>query len=135
MAPDVLPFDLVVHDPRAFRHDGPRRGDAVVVVGADGSAAVRRVIALPGETVELRRGIARVEGVERVEDYRLLGRRNELFVPAATLGAGEWLVLSDQRSREEAASCRVPRAAIRGRASYVLLPGDFDPLRMGAPVR
>lgn len=135
MAPDVLAYDLVVHDPRAFRHDGPRRGDAVVVVGADGAAAVRRVIALPGEAVEVRRGVARVGGVERVEDYRILGRRRDLFVPPATLGPAEWLVLSDLRSRDEASRCRVGRKDLLGRASWILLPGDFDPLRFGAPIR
>ncbi len=66
MEPTLLKGDRVLVDKGAWRTGGPERGDVVVFRGQDerGRARnfVRRVIGLPGDRVEIRKGEVRVNG-------------------------------------------------------------------------
>jgi signal peptidase I len=57
---------------------------------------VKRVIGLPGETVEVRRGCVAVNGVLLVEDY--ISERGPLDIAKGRLAGGKFAVLGDNRS-------------------------------------
>jgi signal peptidase I len=56
MAPGILPGDRVLLDKTRYRTQSPRRGDVVIFVYPDDRRFdyVKRIVALPGESVEIR---------------------------------------------------------------------------------
>lgn len=90
-----------------LRHVGScKRGDAVVLRLPDGSAAVRRVIAVSGDSVELRDGIAYINGLAERGSYSFTRTdpREEGPSYPVILRAGELFVLGD--AREDAVDSR-----------------------------
>jgi signal peptidase I len=135
MQPQLLPADRVVYDKTAFRAEAPKRGEVVVVEQGPLMPTVRRVVGLPGERIELWRGVVKVDGSEWPAD-RQSGRGSaSAFVPAIIVGPEEVVVLPDSRDEADATRWRVPRSAVVGRASYVLLPLGYDAMRLGMAVR
>lgn len=124
MAPQLQVGDRVVVSKLAYRLHEPRRGDIVVFdvpgpiqTGRDspplqrllksllesvGLAApstdeyIKRVVALPGETVEGRHGRVYVDGKELVEPYLPQGPTTRDFEPVV-LGEDELWVMGDNR--------------------------------------
>ncbi len=95
MAPTLRPADLLLTR-RLRRSEGPRRGDIVVIRSAElGRRVVKRVIGLPGETVEVGAGGVSVDGQPLDEPYaRATGGAAGTFrVPV-----GSYFVLGDNRS-------------------------------------
>jgi signal peptidase I len=131
MQPRILPFDRIVF---ARRFGDLAAGDVVVVAGSDG-LILRRVVGLPGQRVEVRAGRVVLDGQRWIRDPARLSGGSRLRIEACVAEPGEVLVLSDGRDASEAASWRMPRAAIVGRATWLLIPGDLDPLRVGEPIR
>ena len=76
-----------------------RRGDAVVLRLPDGSTAVRRVIALSGDSVELKDGIAYINGLAERGSYSFTRTDPRPEGPAypLILRQGELFVLGDAR--------------------------------------
>jgi signal peptidase I len=110
----------------------PQRGEVVVFRSpADGERLVKRVAALPGETVELRGGRLFVNGLAVPWPHPVLlargaaGPRRD-FGPV-TVPADHYFMLGD--NRDNSADSRyfgfVPRHHITGRSSSVVL--SFDP--------
>ena len=78
----------------------PERGDVIVFHAPvkPPKDFVKRVVALPGETVEIRSGGLYVNGVEFEESYELgSGFRDYQDSPSITLGDDEFYVLGDNR--------------------------------------
>ncbi len=80
----------------AYHWHGPRRGD-VVAAGAEGTYTVllKRVVGLPGERIEIRRGKVIVNGIPLIEPYargRDVPPRNEIL-----LRDDEYFVIGDNR--------------------------------------
>lgn len=75
----------------------PQRGDIVVFEypRAPDRDFIKRVIGLPGETVEIRDGSIYIDGVPLAEPY--LGSPTHGSMAARTLGPGEYFVLGDNR--------------------------------------
>ncbi|HYR27292.1 MAG TPA: signal peptidase I, partial [Thermoanaerobaculia bacterium] len=105
------------------------RGDVVgVTMPPKGRLALMRVIALPGEVVELREGLAVVNGVALDEPYAWLseGAEPKIMVvrnlQPVQVPAGAFFVLGD--NRDNANDSRfigfVKRGDIRGRAVLVI---------------
>jgi signal peptidase I len=69
MTPTLRPWDLCFM--RVVRHYQPHRGDIVVFRTADDPPLyfIKRVIALPGETISIERGIVRTNGAPLAEPY------------------------------------------------------------------
>ncbi len=69
MRPTLLPGDIIVVGklPLVFR--SPARGDIVVLASPEGDRVVKRVVGLPGDLVELRRGDLFVNGAHVPEPY------------------------------------------------------------------
>ncbi len=113
-----------------------RRGDVVVFRGPEepGRDFIKRVVALGGETVEIRDKRLRVNGVESDEPYvvhRDAALATGSGLPASLLGRDEmapravpadaFFALGDNRdeSRDSRAWGPVPRSLVRGRALFV----------------
>lgn len=83
---------------------------------------IKRVIGLPGETVELREGLLLVDGVGIAEDYAVDDARD---LPPLTLDGDSYLMLGDNRPSSDDSRFSigpVPRDAIIGRAVVIAWP-------------
>ena len=114
--------------PRVVAGGDPRRFDVVICryPGRGDTDFVKRVVGLPGETVELRDGYLYVDGVRYEEayirdEYRA-GPRNS-FGPV-TVPEGQYFVLGDHRnnSNDSRTVGTLSRDVIIGRAGTVLYP-------------
>jgi len=95
---------------------------------------IKRVIGLPGETVEVRTGYVFVNGQRLEEPYvnpSYRSRSNDF--PAATVPPGSYFVMGDHRDRSSDSRVWgfVPRELIKGRAlliwwSYMEGPNDIN---------
>jgi signal peptidase I len=132
-----------------FRLAGPARGDVVVLESPeDGVTLLKRVVAVPGDTVEVHGGQLRINGtpvpvehevsaaqggdgdrlIERLgtHPHRLrITRGGGYDYPPTQVGADEYLVMGDNRgdSHDGRAFGLVHRQAIFGRALSVWLRG------------
>jgi len=113
----------------------PERGDIVILKDPKGSLGfreylVKRVVALPGETVEARSGILYVNGREVAEPYTDTRIEDGDFGPV-TVPDGHYFVMGDNRHRAASTDSRsfyaVPEELIKGKVQFVLWP----PSRIG----
>lgn len=95
MEPTLASRELLLVDRLAYRQAEPRRGD---IVGArhDGEWIVKRVVGLPGETVEVRDGRLMVNGRLFPEAHPALP--GSLRIEPGTLQADRYALLGDNRS-------------------------------------
>jgi signal peptidase I len=87
---------------------------------------IKRVIGLPGDTVEIDRGMVMVNGKPLVEDYVPEEYRDYQSLPPQRIGRDEYFVLGDHRSssNDSRAWGKVPRQNIYGKAVFVYWPLD-----------
>lgn len=154
MVPQLRVNDRVVVSKLAYHLHAPRRGDIVVfsappeeqgVLGHSGSSAgralqrvgralgvaesktelIKRVIGLPGETVEGRNGAVYINGQRLEEPYLPSGTVTSTFGPVV-VPAGDLWVMGDNRS--DSSDSRVfgpiPRSTVVGRAIWRVWPLD-----------
>jgi signal peptidase I len=97
----------------AYAHRSPKRGDVVVLHDGE-DLILKRIIALPGETVSLERGRIYVNGAP-LHDQFSVDR-----IPAAydnfTLGSDEYFVIGDNRSASIFG--KFPKHAILGKIVF-----------------
>ena len=108
----------------------PARGDIVVFKTLDRANReedlVKRVIAVPGDTVEVRQGIALVNGaVEQTRGIRTSPYDNT-YVQPAVVPPGHVFVLGDNRpiALDSRGLGPVPSFSIKGKAVYVFASPD-----------
>jgi len=112
-------------------YKSPTRGDVIIFDGhrEDGSPVgmIKRVIALPGDTVEIREGIAYANGVPETTQSRILEKngRGE-GQQAFTVPDGHLFVLGDNRpiSLDSRFIGPIPLSSVRGRAVFIMFPFD-----------
>jgi len=82
----------------AFRTQAPQRSDIVVIGMAGGSVLIiKRVIALPGESISIVRGEVRIDGEALDEPY--IGKRNENWnYGPKELSDDQYFVIGDNRT-------------------------------------
>ena len=113
---------------------GPiQRGDVVVFhYPLDPKKSfIKRVVGLPGETVEIKRGLVYVNGNPLREDYLPADEFDRESYPAVTLPSGFYFVLGDHRrsSNDSRAWGPVHRSFIYGKAVFAYWPLErFGPI-------
>lgn len=126
MMPTLMDGERLLVDKLSYRFIEPRRGDIVVFrYPADPSQHfIKRIIGLPGDTVEIRGGQVFINGALLTEDYvlqRAFGRFGPRQVPEGT-----YFVLGDNRNNsEDSRDPRVgfvPRSHVVGRAVWRYWP-------------
>jgi signal peptidase I len=119
-----LPFSPFPRDAVWEPFSGPRPGDVVVFHHPRDSRRdlVKRVIAGPGDTVEIRQGHVYVNGRLLHEPY--VKRRENFTMPPISLGRDEYFVLGDNRpvSSDSRSWGPLPRSAIIGKAWFTYWP-------------
>jgi len=115
---------LITHGDRS-----PRRGDIVLtrVIESSGPVeVVKRVIALPGDTVEIRDDVAYVNGRPEPARGQIVVPRFSVSRPPLTVPAGRVYVMGDNRpvSEDSRNYGPVAESGIKGRALLVFAPID-----------
>jgi signal peptidase I len=83
---------------------------------------IKRVIGLPGDTVEIERGYVFINGIPLEEDY--ISSPSNYMMPATEVPENEYFVLGDNRnnSNDSHTGWTVPRDNIIGRAWFIYWP-------------
>ena len=136
----IVPFWSVDKPSNQFAFHQPKRGEVIVFHFPRDPARnfVKRVVGLPGEEVEIRRGIVYINGVPLEEPYITFPDGSE--VGSVLLEDGEYYVLGDNRSssNDSRAWGPVPEENIVGKVWIIYWPianwnilGGIFPLAQG----
>jgi signal peptidase I len=100
MVPNLRPGDHVLVDRLSYDFADVRRGDVIAFEDPErpGEVAIKRVVALPDDTVSIRAGTLLVNGNRQRETY-LDDRPTGDFYGPTIVPAGHLFVLGDNRSR------------------------------------
>ncbi|WP_422924319.1 signal peptidase I [Singulisphaera sp. PoT] len=125
MAPTLKAGDRIFVD--TLRDATPARGELWLFTAPASSIFVKRVIGLPGETVEVVRGQVMIDGKPLSEPY--LASPVAYDMPPLTLKAEEYFMLGDSRAASNDSHIwgPVPLKEFVGRATYRCWP----PARVG----
>ena len=120
----IVPFWKSSNTEPEYAFDPPNRGEVIVFnfpLEPD-KDFVKRVVGLPGETVEVIQGTVYVDGQALLEPY--LSRRDNSSARTVTLDDGEYYVVGDNRrnSNDSRAWGPVPEDNIVGRVWLVYWP-------------
>jgi signal peptidase I len=108
-------------------YESPRRGDVVVThVQEDGRPVelVKRIIAIPGDTIEIRDDVAIVNGLDEPMRGQIVDPRFAVSRPGFVIPEGFVYILGDNRPGSEDSRFigPVPISGIEGRAVLVYAP-------------
>jgi signal peptidase I len=127
MEPTLRSGDRVLVSKVAYRLAEPMPGDIVVLDSPEDPdiALIKRIVAVAGQTLEIRDGVVSVDGVALSEPYVPSGQRDDLTFPEPLrIPAGHVFVMGDNRI--DSADSRVfgpqPVEAISGRALAIYWP-------------
>jgi signal peptidase I len=136
MEPTLQDGQVLMVNNFIYRIDEPERGDVIIFVIEDvpgrrgnwftgKNALVKRVIALPGDTVSIHDGQVYVNDLALTEEYIECEVSDDL--PSITIEEGEFFVLGDNRHPGASMDSRsFPRplklSDIVGRVDFVILP-------------
>ena len=109
-----------------YRLEEIHRGDVVVFryPGDPTKSYIKRVIGLPGDTVEIHRGEVFVNGEKLQEPYVIPEYRGAQSAAPSQVGPGNYYVLGDHRnsSNDSRVWGTVPRSYIYGKAELIYWP-------------
>jgi signal peptidase I len=124
MHPNVEHGDRIIVSKLSYQTSPPERGDVIVFHSPrdSGTDLIKRVIALPGETVEVRDGTVYINGSPLEEPY--LNERPEYEYPQQTLPEDQYFVLGDNRnnSADSHNGWLLPEDNIIGKAWVIYWP-------------
>ena len=105
MEPTLVPGERVLMDSAWYRLSSPKRGDIIAFRTSEDKKAsihIKRVIALPGETEQIRDGQILINGEVYNEKDEFPAITNAgLASEPITVGKGQYFVLGDNRNNSE----------------------------------
>ena len=124
----IVPFWQAEEDSVRYAIHPPERGEVIVFEFPDRNPSnskkdfVKRVIGLPGETIEVKDGVPFVDGVVLEEPY--LTTKDHSNGRKVELGAGEYYVIGDNRahSNDSRSWGAVPEENLRGKVWMIYWP-------------
>ncbi len=126
MLPELVDQERIFVNKFRYRIDDIARGDVVVFwYPLDHSKSyIKRVVGVPGDVVEIRRGVVLVNGVPIDEDYVPPDFADRRSYPTRTVDAGQYYVLGDHRNQSNDSRTwgLVPRENIYGKAVFRYWP-------------
>jgi signal peptidase I len=128
MAPLLSDQERIFINKFVYRFEPIERGDVVVFwYPIDHSKSfIKRVVGLPGETIEIRAGHVYVEGRELKEPYVPASYLDGSSYPSVQIPAGNYFVMGDHRdsSNDSRVFGPVGRPYIYGKAVFAYWPVD-----------
>ena len=125
MEPNFQEGECIMVNKVTYHSSGPQRGDVIVFNPPFGSQYpyIKRVIGLPGETVEIKNARVFIDGIPLEEDEYIKERPN-YTMPATEITENEYFVLGDNRnnSNDSRNGWTVPRDNIIGKAWFMYWP-------------
>ncbi len=144
MEPTLMNGDKILVDRAAYRKGRrPKAGDVVVFILPEDRSKVflKRVVAVPGDTVEIRHKKLLVNGKEIREEYAKTTAEEDAALkvrdnmPPVRLADGKYFLLGDNRDRSY--DCRffgpIDEKDIKGKAAFIY--GSRELARVGRPIR
>jgi signal peptidase I len=132
MSPELADGERILVNKFIYYVDDIERGDVVVFWYPEDPnlSFIKRVVALPGETVEIRAGEVYINGRHLDEPYVSADNADHRSFPAQEIRPGHFFVLGDNRkgSNDSRSWGLVPERYIYGKAILRLWP----PVAMGA---
>ena len=126
MEPTLQVFDRFLIDKVSFHLTGVQRGDIVefTTPAAPDYPVIKRVIGLPGDTIECRAGTVFRDGAALAEPYLEASTTTEDCVEPLTVPSGEIFVLGDHRevSQDSRTWGTIPLEAVDGRLLTKIWP-------------
>jgi signal peptidase I len=130
MQPGLQSEQGVIVNKLAYVFGAPHRGDVIVFHPpiSPSEEYIKRIIAIPGDTIEITDTTIKVNGVQLNEPYVNPAdtgpNENGQVIPSTKLGPGEYWVMGDNRgnSIDSRAFGTVPRQNIVGKAEMVIWP-------------
>ena len=124
MEPNFQDGECIMVDKTSYRSSGPQRGDVIIFDPPFGSPHpfIKRVIGLPGETVEIRDEKVFIDGIPLEEEYVMAPPNYTM--PSTEVPENEYLVLGDNRnsSNDSHNGWTVPLDNIIGKAWFTYWP-------------
>ena len=126
MQPNFQEGERVVANKVAYKLHEPERGDVIVFhpPGNQQEDYIKRVIALPSETIEVKDGVVYVDGLPLDEPY--IKQPPSYTYTVATVPDNEYFVLGDNRnnSNDSHNGWTVPQQNIMGKVWLTVWPPD-----------
>ena len=124
MEPNFQDGECIMVNKVCYRSSGPQRGEVIIFEPPFSSLHpfIKRVIGLPGETVEIKDEKVFIDGIPLEEEY-IMAPPN-YTMPATEILENEYFVLGDNRnsSNDSHSGWTVPRDNIIGRAWFTYWP-------------
>ena len=132
MMPAIEAGDYVICNQLYYRYNNPERGDLIIFKCPQDETLdyIKRVVAGPGDTIEIRGNDVFINGSNIEEPYAIYTQGNgymHYFGPV-TIGEGEYFVMGDNRNNSEDSRVwgSVKRDKIQGKAIFIYFSWDND---------